>query len=55
MTEAIRKLTNSNASATSIRAMAIQEGMTPLLTDAWQKIISGITTYEEAIRISGAA
>ncbi len=55
MTEAIRKLTNSNASATMIRDMAIQEGMTPLLTDAWQKIVSGITTYEEAIRISGAA
>ena len=55
MSESIRRLTSDNATESSIKNMAIQEGMTPLLTDAWHKIMSGITTYEEAIRISGVA
>ena len=55
MSESIRRLTNDNATESSIKNMAIHEGMTPLLTDAWHKIMSGITTYEEAIRISGVA
>jgi len=55
MSESLRKLTSDHASEAALRSMAIQEGMTPLLTDAWHKIINGITTYEEAIRISGVA
>ncbi len=37
-----------------IRKTAIKEGMTTLKDDAWQKVKSGVTTYEEAIRITGA-
>jgi len=55
MSAALRQLTTSNAPEASLRAMAIQEGMTPLLTDAWNKILGGITTYQEAIRVSGGA
>jgi general secretion pathway protein E len=55
MSESIKKLTNSNAPTSEIKAMAVREGMTPLLADAWQKIINGITTYEEALRITGTA
>lgn len=55
MSEALRKLTSDNAPESTLRDKAIQEGMTPLLTDAWHKILRGLTTYEEAIRISGTA
>ncbi len=55
MSEAIKRLTSSNASTAEIKAMAIREGMTSLLADAWRKIQNGITTYEEALRITGTA
>ncbi|MBA3013695.1 MAG: GspE/PulE family protein [Proteobacteria bacterium] len=54
MSESIKQMTSINAPVSEIRTMAIREGMTPLMTDAWQKITKGITTYEEAIRITGS-
>ena len=53
MSDPIKRLTNQNAPVTELTAMAIKEGMTPLLTDAWQKTVGGITTYEEVLRITG--
>ena len=35
-----------------MRQVAIREGMTTLREDAWRKVQMGITTYEEAIRVT---
>jgi general secretion pathway protein E len=35
-----------------MRQVAIREGMTTLREDAWNKIQAGITTYEEALRVT---
>ncbi len=35
-----------------MRQVAIREGMTTLREDAWKKVRAGITTYEEAIRVT---
>jgi general secretion pathway protein E len=32
--------------------VAIREGMTTLREDAWRKVKAGITTYEEALRVT---
>jgi len=55
MSEAIKRLTSTNAPTSEIKAMAVKEGMTTLLADGWQKILKGVTTYEEALRITGTA
>jgi general secretion pathway protein E len=35
-----------------MRQVAIREGMTTLREDAWKKVQAGITTYEEALRVT---
>jgi general secretion pathway protein E len=35
-----------------MRKVAIREGMTTLREDAWQKVKAGITTYQEAMRVT---
>ena len=37
-----------------MRQVAIREGMTTLREDAWKKVRHGITTYEEALRVTAA-
>ncbi|BDD89255.1 type II secretion system protein E [Desulfofustis limnaeus] len=39
-------------STEEMRQVAIREGMTTLREDAWKKVRAGITTYEEAIRVT---
>ena len=39
-----------DAHTQEMRQVAIREGMTTLREDAWSKVKSGITTYEEALR-----
>lgn len=53
MSDKIRQLINQQASAAEINETARQEGMTTLKEDAWQKVANGITTYEEALRVTG--
>ena len=36
-----------------MRKVAIEQGMTTLRQDAWEKVKNGITTYQEAIRVTG--
>ena len=55
MSEPIKMLVSQGASAGEIAKVARKEGMTTLKEDAWQKVMKGITTYEEAIRVTGAA
>lgn len=54
MSETIRGQINAKAPEMEIRKTAIREGMSPLKEDAWQKVKSGVTTYQEALRVAGA-
>ena len=50
----INKLISHSAAEAEIREQAIKEGMKTLKTDAWEKVKNGITTYDEAARVTGA-
>lgn len=49
----INRMICTGVSVADIRAQAIREGMTSLKQDAWSKVRRGITTYEEAARVTG--
>lgn len=53
LTDKIKKLVADKASDAELRQIAIREGMTTLNEDAWLKVRNGLTTVEEALRISG--
>ncbi|MCI5223372.1 MAG: type II/IV secretion system protein [Candidatus Electrothrix sp. AR4] len=53
MSDKIKKLVSDKATDAELRQVAIREGMTTLNEDAWQKVRNGLTTVEEALRISG--
>ena len=53
MSEKIKKLVMVKATDAELRQVAIREGMTTLREDAWQKVRSGLTTVEEALRVTG--
>jgi type II secretory ATPase GspE/PulE/Tfp pilus assembly ATPase PilB-like protein len=52
MTERIRELVLKNGSSDDIKKAAIDEGMRPLLHDGWIKVLKGITTLEEVLRVT---
>ncbi len=52
LSEQMKKMVNAGKNADEIRQLAIREGMTTLREDAWDKVKAGITTYEEAMRVT---
>jgi general secretion pathway protein E len=48
----LKKMIAANLSSEEMRQVAIREGMTTLREDAWQKVRAGITTLEEALRVT---
>ncbi len=52
LSEQMKKMITAGNSNDEIRQLAIREGMTTLREDAWEKVKSGITTYEEAMRVT---
>jgi general secretion pathway protein E len=54
MSEAIQKQISDQKSESEIRNCAIKEGMTTIRDDAWRKVKAGVTTYEEALRITSS-
>jgi type II secretory ATPase GspE/PulE/Tfp pilus assembly ATPase PilB-like protein len=50
--ESIRDLVLKRASASQIKRAAMSRGMRTLRQDGWQKVIAGITTPEEVIRVT---
>lgn len=48
----IRPLVVARASATEIRNTAMQQGLRPLRHDGWTKVLRGVTTVEEVLRVS---
>ncbi len=51
-TEAIRRLTQANADVDAIRSKAREEGMRTLRESAVEKLLKGITTYQEVLRVT---
>lgn len=51
-TEAIRKLTLADADVDAIRVKAREEGMRTLRESAVDKLLKGITTYQEVLRVT---
>ena len=50
--EAIRKMTTAAADGVAIKEKAIEEGMVTLRRDAVQKMLKGMTTCEEVLRVT---
>jgi general secretion pathway protein E len=48
----IKRMIVDNSHSLEIRQIAIREGMTTLREDAWDKVKRGITTYQEALRVT---
>jgi general secretion pathway protein E len=48
----LKKMVSQGATVAEMRHLAIREGMTTLREDAWQKVKAGITTYQEALRVT---
>jgi type II secretion system protein E len=52
--EEIRDLAARRAPSTEIKKGAIRAGMTTLRDDGWQKVLDGITTVDEVLRVTKA-
>jgi type II secretion system protein E len=52
--EAIKDLVLKRSSASQIKRVAMSQGMRTLRQDGWQKIISGVTTFEEVMKVASA-
>src|SRR4051794_35510496 len=50
--DAVRQLAHDRASSWEIRKAAREAGMRTLRDDAWLKVISGLTTVDEVLRVS---
>ena len=48
----LKKMVTDETDIVEMKQVAIREGMTTLREDAWQKVKAGITTFEEAIRVT---
>ncbi len=53
ITDDIRELILRNKSAVAIRDMGLEQGMTLLREDGWNKVAQGITSIEEVLRVTG--
>jgi general secretion pathway protein E len=53
MSEQMKKMISAKASDSELRQTAIREGMTTLREDAWRKVQAGMTSIEEALRVTG--
>jgi len=51
-TDSVRQLAHDRSSSWDIRQAALADGMRTLRQDAWTKVLAGVTTVEEAIRVT---
>ena len=51
VSEAIREMILKGGSTDDIRNLAVKEGMRTLVVDGWLKVLTGITTVEEVMRV----
>jgi general secretion pathway protein E len=53
MSDRLKKMVVANESSTELMKVAKQEGMKTLREDAWDKVLQGITSYQEIMRVTG--
>ena len=53
MSDRLKKMVVANESSSELTKIAMQEGMKTLREDAWDKVLQGITTYQEVMRATG--
>jgi type IV pilus assembly protein PilB len=51
LTEGVERLAITRASGLEMRRQAIEDGMIPLREDGWQKVLQGLTSIEEVLRV----
>ena len=51
-TPAVRQLAHDRSSSWDIRSAALKDGMRTLRQDAWMKVLKGITTVDEVLRVT---
>jgi general secretion pathway protein E len=51
-TDAVRQLAHDRASSWEIRKAALGDGMRTLRQDAWNKVIEGVTSVDEVLRVT---
>ena len=51
-TDSVRQLAHDRASSWDIRTAALADGMRSLRQDAWLKVVAGVTTVEEVLRVT---
>jgi general secretion pathway protein E/type IV pilus assembly protein PilB len=51
-TDSVRKLAHDRSSSWEIRQAARKDGMRTLREDAWMKVMSGLTTIDEVVRVT---
>ncbi len=54
VSQRIQDLITQAKPASALRAMAIEEGMIPLRSYGWNKVVSGTTTIEEVVRVTAS-
>lgn len=52
MTEELRTLALQHASTSELRKLAVKLGMKSLREDGWQKVVAGLTTVDEVLRLT---
>ncbi len=52
MDNALRPLVMDRAPATTLRNVACERGMQTLRADGWKKVLRGVTTLEEVLRVT---
>ena len=52
ITDAIRQMIVDRQSSADIKQQALEHGMRTLRTDGWRKVLAGVTTLEEVIRVT---
>lgn len=54
VTPGLEELISQGKSGDVLRAKALAEGMVPLRQDGWNRVIAGVTTVEEVVRVTSA-
>jgi len=54
VTPSLQDMISQRKPAETLRAKALQEGMVPLRQDGWNRVIGGMTTVEEVVRVTTA-
>ncbi len=54
VTTAMQDMISQGKSGEALRAKALQEGMVPLRQDGWNRVIAGVTTVEEVVRVTAS-